>query len=147
MGDFNRAAIQGSHVVVELDSPTVEQVRERVAKIPFNWIKKKIYDPEVLAKRIVEQRMQVFDFYDGSSVDPIGYSIVIDPSETDRHTHLSGINEPVREIENIALFPGQPGKGRGESFLNLVAREIESTGAMHVYLNTCLLYTSDAADD
>lgn len=134
--DFEAVGINPNHWVREIE-PTPERITSRVSRIPFGWIKKKIYDPEVLPDRMIAQKMRLFDLMDGDQEKPVGYVIAIIPEETIQKKFLSAVKNyrPI-EIENIALFPNEAGKGRGRSFLNLIQARFFREGHGLVYLNT-----------
>ncbi len=143
---FNENGIIKTNSLREL-TPTPQRIVERVSRIPWNWINKKIYDPDILQNRIVEQRMRLFDLLDHSkdgvkdggkdSDENVGYVIAVDPDIDIRRSFLNAMacTNPV-EIENIALFPTQAGRGRGRSFLNLIEARLFSDGHDLTYLNT-----------
>ncbi|HFE38490.1 MAG TPA: GNAT family N-acetyltransferase [Gammaproteobacteria bacterium] len=133
--EFNENGIIKSNSFREIVKPTPEQIVERVFRIPWNWINKEIYDADILPDRIVNQKMRLFDLLDNGR--EVGYVIAVDPEIEIRRTFLKAMacSNPV-EIENIALFPKQTGKGRGRSFLNLIEKKLFSDGHDVVYLNT-----------
>lgn len=134
--DFEAVGINPNHWIREIP-PTPERVTSRVSRIPFGWIKKKIYDPDVLPNRMAEQKMRLFDLMDGDQAKPVGYVIAIVPDEPIQKRFLSAVqNRRPIEIENIALFPTEAGKGRGRSFLNLIQARFFREGHGVVYLNT-----------
>ena len=73
----------------------------------------------------------------GMVVRKSGYVIAVDPAIDIRGSFLTAMHcsNPV-EIENIALFPKQAGKGRGRSFLNLIEGKLFADGHDLTYLNT-----------
>ena len=132
--EFNQNGIQQGHRLREIPA-TPENVINRVAQIPWGWIKKKIYDNEVLPHRIKNQKMRVFDLVDNGKT--VGYALIIHPDKDIKNSFLQSVqNQRIVEIENIALFPGEAGKGRGKSFLNLIQQTLFQEGYDAVYLNT-----------
>ncbi len=114
--------------------PSSAKVISRVKRIPFNWIKKRIYDDDVLPRRIVTQNMRLFDlFSDANESKPIGYSIIVTPEGTIRGRYLPDADNPI-EIENIALY--SPRTGHGNDYLQLVQNRLFQNGHDVVYLNT-----------
>ncbi len=65
---FNKGGIIKTNSLQEI-SPTPERIIERVSRIPWNWINKKIYDPDILQNRIIKQQMRLFDLVDGGDDD------------------------------------------------------------------------------
>lgn len=132
--EFNENGIIKTNSFREI-RPTPERVVERVSRIPWNWINKEIYDPDILHDRIIEQKMRLFDLLDNEK--EVGYVIAVDPEIEIRRSFLKAMNytNPV-EIENIALFPKQAGNGRGRSFLKLIEGKLFADGHDLSYLNT-----------
>ena len=118
----HRKEVEGLSIKsVELTS---EFVLNRVEKIQWGWINKKIYFPEVLEERIKNPQMKLFDLYDGEQ--NVGYVLISPPAHP--YDVKGAVNDnSVIEIENIALYPSQEGKGRGWAFISLIMDEIYKT--------------------
>ncbi len=130
---FNPPALPAGLCLRET-KPTSDKVISRVKRIPFNWIKKRIYDDDVLPRRIVTQNMRLFDlFSDANESKPIGYSIIVTPEGTIRGRYLPDADNPI-EIENIALY--RPRIGQGSKYLKLVQNKLFQEGHDVIYLNT-----------
>ena len=113
---------------------TPEAVTERVARIPYNWINKRIYDDDVLPGRIRSERMRLFDFFAAPrDAKPNGYLIVVRPDEALRERYCPNSRNPA-EIENIAVF--RPGSGQGRKRLHTALARLFADGHDAVYLNT-----------
>jgi hypothetical protein len=114
-------ALDTNGCTVRVANPSVNNIINRVKRIKWGWIKKDIYKPEILAKRLDSGKPKLFDLYDRNAkgeVNRIGYSLVMQPPEHNEFTeHLRG---KVVEIENLALFPGNEGGGRGWKYFTHV---------------------------
>lgn len=133
--DFTPVAVDPARRVVEIPA-TPSAILERVARIPWGWVNKTMYDDDVLPQRIVDQKLRLFDLYDGDG-DPIGYSIVNDPDQTVRSKFLSAVLHlnPI-EMENLAMFPGNEGRGRGKYFMYTIMKQLMDEGYNPVYFST-----------
>lgn len=112
-------------VWIEEKTPTVEGVIDRVSRIPWGWINKEIYDRDVLSRRLAEPGVRLFDLCAKGEKQPIGYALIVPPERKLKHRFWGAANDQsVIEIENLALFPGHEGQGRGWSFFQLVMAQL-----------------------
>lgn len=130
---FNEAGILKAHDIRET-TPTPKRVVDLVSQIPWNWINKEIYDADILPDRIIDQNMRLFDLLDDGK--EVGYCIGVTPEKNIQNAFL-GASKHLNpyEIENIALFPNQEGRGRGRSFLKRLMREFFDDQHNPIYLN------------
>lgn len=131
--DFDLSGISNAHKIEET-AATPKSITERVKQIPWNWIKKKIYDADILPDRIKRQNLRLFDLLDEGQI--AGYCLTCDPDEGIRTSFLKSARHlNPREIENIALFPKQEGRKRGRSFAKSMMAKIFNEGHDLTYLN------------
>ncbi len=108
---------------IEATAATVTSVRDRVGRIPWGWINKEIYDPPVLAGRLRDPNTRLYDLYDGDRA--VGYALIVAPERSLTQRFWGAANDQsVIEIENLALYPGEEGGGRGWSFFQLVMSDL-----------------------
>ena len=108
---------------IKRHDPSPEAILERVNRIEWGWIRKELYDRDVLQRRAAHPETRLYDLYDGEK--RVGFTVVAKISDDlKRRFWAAAENKNIIEIECLALYPGEEGKGRGWGFFELVMREL-----------------------
>ncbi len=137
--EFTNKASNKYAVIDEVATVTPQKIIERVERIPYNWINKKIYDHDILEQRIADQKIRLFDLKVTGPLKTknVGYHIAAIP---DINIQLAFLNEVMNlkpvETENVALYNSERGNGLGGEFLHKIQSGLFQDGHQVHYLNT-----------
>jgi len=90
---------------------------------PWGWDKQDRYQKPLLHARLEDSQTRLFMLRDGEH--DIGYALVVGVDQSVKSRFWPQANQPrVIEIENLGLFPGEEGGGRGWGFFQLVMNDL-----------------------
>lgn len=129
---YKRSVLSG-HFRTAWDNLSIEEVRPTyedfkpmldLVSTKWYWSGKDIYEEETLRTRLAHPETRLFHLKDGD--EKVGYALIVSTEGTglkDRFWKASG-NKRVVEIENLALFPGQEGGGRGKAYFEMLFKDL-----------------------
>ncbi|GEM_PF-2164793 len=106
-------------------APGFEHFRDLLARVgaPWGWDKQDRYERQILHARLEDPQTRLFMLRDGEL--DVGYALVVGVNQSVMSRFWPQANQPrVIEIENLGLFPGEEGGGRGWGFFQLVMNDL-----------------------
>lgn len=93
--------------------PLMEKLSEK-----WYWKDQPRYSEEALREKLAQKGTELFLLQDNE--DPIGYAMVSKPPKSLTDRFFKAANTNVVEIDNLGLFPGQEGGGRGKKYFEML---------------------------
>lgn len=125
-GHFNTAWRDG--LSLEEVPPTYETFKPMLDEVStkWHWNKQPRYQEPQLRERLAHPETRLFLLKDRG--ETVGYAITAGVDRTLREKLWKAANDiSVIEIENLATFPGQEGKGRGTAYFEMMFKELFKT--------------------
>ena len=99
---------------------TIENYKPLVEKLgtKWHWDKQPRYNGHSLEEKLSHPKAALFILQDNGL--PVGYAFVGAPSDDLKKRFWGNANARVIEIENLGLFPGQEGGGRGKKYFEML---------------------------
>ena len=100
--------------------PTLENFMPLINRVSlkWHWNRQERYNDGSLEAKLAHPETRLFELCDGDKA--VGYAFITSPGQSlkDRFWDAAR-NERVIEIENLGLFPGEEGGGRGKKFFEM----------------------------
>ena len=97
------------------DKTTYEEVYPRLVRVGWQWEHKSINQEQALRDRLSKDGTQIYLLLDDKR--EIGFALLSTPEmRLFRNFNFSARNKTIKEIEDLALYPDEAGKGRGKSW-------------------------------
>lgn len=104
--------------------PTYENLQPLMHKVSekWHWEDQPRYNEAALREKLAQPSTKLYELIDKNDPDiVIGYSMVSRPPEALVKRFWSAANDiRVMEIDNLGLFPGKEGGGRGKAFFEMI---------------------------
>lgn len=122
-GHFHNAWRDGLHL--QEIAPTYEAFKPMLDAVStkWHWNKQPRYAEPELRARLAGDETRLFMLKDGPQ--DVGYSLVVGV-DGDLKAKFWNADKSVVEIENLATFPGQEGKGRGMAYFEMMFNNLFS---------------------
>jgi len=101
-------------------APSLETFMPRINRVSlkWHWNRQDRYNDGTLAAKLAHPETRLFDLCDNG--EAVGYALITKPGESLKTRFWNTANDVrVIEIENLGLFPGQEGGGRGKAFFEM----------------------------
>lgn len=112
-------AVHNPNLHIEPLPTTLDELKPRMLRISekWHWADQPRYSDDLLAEKLAQPGTELFALMDGD--EEIGYALSSIPSQ-EMHDKFWPTDKTVREIDNLGMYPGNEGGGRGKAFFEML---------------------------